>query len=59
MQTQSIADIIRGQALAAPSRRAFVVPDREWTFAELDDATSRVADGLVAAGVAPATPSPA
>jgi acyl-CoA synthetase (AMP-forming)/AMP-acid ligase II len=53
VQTQSIADIIRGQALAAPSRRAFVEPDREWTFAELDDATSRVADGLVAAGVAP------
>jgi acyl-CoA synthetase (AMP-forming)/AMP-acid ligase II len=53
VQTQSIADIIRGQALAAPSRRAFVEPEREWTFAELDDATSRVADGLVAAGVAP------
>ena len=53
MQTESIADIIRGHASTAPSRRAFIEPDREWTFAELDDATSRIADGLVAAGVAP------
>jgi acyl-CoA synthetase (AMP-forming)/AMP-acid ligase II len=53
VQTESIADIIRGHASTAPSRRAFIEPDREWTFAELDDATSRIADGLVAAGVAP------
>ena len=53
MQTESIADIIRGHASTAPSRRAFIEPDREWTFAELDDATSRIASGLGAAGVAP------
>ena len=53
MQTESIADIIRGHAAITPSRRAFIEPDREWTFGELDDATSRIADGLVAAGVAP------
>jgi fatty-acyl-CoA synthase len=51
--TESIADIIRGQARIAPDRCAFIEPDRKWTFRELDDATDRIANGLVAAGVTP------
>ena len=51
MQTDSIADIIRTRAQQAPARRAFVEPDRECTFGQLDDETNRIANGLIAAGV--------
>lgn len=52
MQIDSIADIIREQSRQAPDRRAFIEPDREWTFGQLDETTNRVANGLIAAGVA-------
>jgi len=51
MQIDSIADIIREQSRVNPARRAFVEPEREWTFEQIDEATSRVANGLIGAGV--------
>ncbi|MFM8480101.1 MAG: class I adenylate-forming enzyme family protein [Gammaproteobacteria bacterium] len=52
MQLDSIADIIRVQAKKSADRKAFIEPDREWTFGQLDHATNQIANGLIESGVA-------
>ena len=51
MQIDSIADIVRMRSSQDPARRAFIEPEREWTYGQLDDSTNRIANGLIAAGV--------
>jgi acyl-CoA synthetase (AMP-forming)/AMP-acid ligase II len=51
MRTDSIADLLRHQAARQSARQGLIEPARTWSHAELDEATSRVANGLLAAGV--------
>lgn len=48
-----MADIVRSQAAARPSRPALIVDQDVTTYADLDARSSRVANGLVDAGVRP------
>ena len=50
-EISSVADIVRVHAAATPDAAAFVLDDRTMTFGELDERSSRVAQGLRAAGV--------
>jgi long-chain acyl-CoA synthetase len=49
----TVADIVRTFAARTPEAPAYVLGDRTVTFAELDDRSSRVAQGLRSAGVGP------
>ncbi len=53
MTDRNIAQIVRRQGRDRPDQVAFVAPDRTWTFAEVDQASNRVAQGLAALGVGP------
>ncbi len=52
-ELQTVADIVRVHAAERPDQVALVLGDRAVTFAELDERSSRVAQGLRAAGVGP------
>jgi acyl-CoA synthetase (AMP-forming)/AMP-acid ligase II len=52
-RTRTIADITRVQAADRPDDIAHVFKDRRTTFAELDARASRIANGLIAAGLVP------
>lgn len=52
-RTRTIADITRVQATDRPDDIAHVFKDRRTTFAELDARASRIANGLIAAGLVP------
>lgn len=47
----SLAELIRKRSRQHGNRIAFIGPNRSWTYAELDDDSNRVANGLRAAGV--------
>lgn len=49
-----LADMLRRQAKARPDKTAFIFEGRSMTYAEFDEGTSRVANGLVAWGIQPA-----
>ena len=49
----TVAELLRVHAKERPDQVAFVLGDRSVTFAELDERSSRVAQGLQAAGVGP------
>jgi long-chain acyl-CoA synthetase len=49
----TVADLLRIHAKERPDQVAVILGDRDVTFAELDERSSRVAQGLVAAGVGP------
>ncbi len=51
MGDRSIADIIRRQARERGHATAFVTPTRRWTFAEVDSASNRLAQGLASLGI--------
>jgi acyl-CoA synthetase (AMP-forming)/AMP-acid ligase II len=48
---RSLAELIRVRGVECPDRVAFVAPARSWSYAELDAQSSRIAQGLAAAGV--------
>jgi acyl-CoA synthetase (AMP-forming)/AMP-acid ligase II len=49
----TLADVLEAVADVVPERRALVTMDGEHTYAELDDRSTRLANFLVAQGVAP------
>jgi acyl-CoA synthetase (AMP-forming)/AMP-acid ligase II len=49
--TRHVADITRVQANARPDATAFVFKDRTTTFGQLDEAATRIANGLIGLGV--------
>jgi acyl-CoA synthetase (AMP-forming)/AMP-acid ligase II len=51
--TRHMADITRVQAKERPDEVAMVLRDRKTTFAQLDEAASRVANALISLGVEP------
>ncbi|MBK9610517.1 fatty acid--CoA ligase [Candidatus Amarobacter glycogenicus] len=53
VRIDSLADVTRGHAMTIGERIALVCEGRETTFAELDRRASRVANGLIAAGIGP------
>jgi acyl-CoA synthetase (AMP-forming)/AMP-acid ligase II len=50
---RSLADMIRRQSNKLGERLAFIGPTRTWTFSQLDAESNRIAQGFVAAGIAP------
>jgi acyl-CoA synthetase (AMP-forming)/AMP-acid ligase II len=52
---QCIADCVRYHAERQPDRVATIYEDREQTYADLDRASSKVANGLISLGVTPQT----
>ncbi|WP_433086492.1 AMP-binding protein [Dactylosporangium sp. CA-052675] len=52
-RVDSVADIIRRRAAATPALTAVIEPHRTTTFGALDERSNRVAQALIAAGVAP------
>lgn len=53
MQTQTLSELIRSRAREQGERPAFVTPTRRWRYDELDDESSRLAQGLASLGVGP------
>jgi acyl-CoA synthetase (AMP-forming)/AMP-acid ligase II len=53
MAVATLAEIIRHQAAARPAAPALTFADRDTSYAELDRRSSRVANGLIAAGIEP------
>jgi long-chain acyl-CoA synthetase len=53
MAISNIADVLRQHAASTPGRAALILGEREDSWAELYDRASRVAAGLVQAGVGP------
>jgi fatty-acyl-CoA synthase len=51
LRSSTVADIVRRSAARAPDRIALRFADRQWTYAELDDAVSRAAAHLLALGL--------
>jgi len=47
----SLIDAVRGQAQAKPDSLAFLTPTRRWSFAQLEEAANRAAQGLRALGI--------
>jgi fatty-acyl-CoA synthase len=52
-RASTVDGVVRRTAARQPDRTALVFADRRWTYRELDDAVSRVAGALRAAGCAP------
>ena len=55
MSISTLADIVRHQAAAQPARIALTFEDRHTNYAALDRQANQVANGLLAAGMRPAT----
>lgn len=55
MSISTLADIVRHQAVAQPARIALTFEDRHTNYAALDRRANQVANGLLAAGMRPAT----
>ena len=51
MADRNIAQVVRRQGRDRPAQVAFVAPQRDWTFGEIDAESNRVAQGLAALGV--------
>ncbi len=51
-RSQSLGDILRRTAARAPERPAILCGSTQWTYAELDTITNRLADGLGGLGIA-------
>ncbi len=49
----TIADVLEAMADAVPDRLAIITLDREYTFAEIDERSTRLANHLVSLGVRP------
>jgi long-chain acyl-CoA synthetase len=49
----TVADVVRRWAAQTPDKTALVFEDRSWTYRQLDEASSQVAQALRAAGVGP------
>ena len=49
----TLTNMIRVRALHTPNSRAFLAPDRSWTFAEIHEASNRMAQGLRELGLKP------
>jgi acyl-coenzyme A synthetase/AMP-(fatty) acid ligase len=47
----NLNDYLRERARERPGKTAFLTPSRHWTFAEVDEASNRVAQGLKSLGV--------
>jgi len=48
---ETLIDAVRGQARDKPDALAFLTPTRRWTFAQLEAAANRAAQGLRALGI--------
>jgi len=48
---ETVIDAIRRQAHAQPDAQAYWTPTRRWTFADLDEASNRAAQGLRTLGI--------
>lgn len=46
-----LGDVLRRQAAERPDAKAWVTPSRTWTYAQIDQAINRVAQGLLALGI--------
>jgi long-chain acyl-CoA synthetase len=53
LKIESLADIVRGHARERPDVSAVVYRGRTTTYSQLDRASNRVANGLIAAGIRP------
>lgn len=53
--SRTVCDLLRWQVRTRPNSVALRTPGREWTYAELDARTARLAARLVRGGVAPGT----
>ncbi|HPU54441.1 MAG TPA: AMP-binding protein, partial [Burkholderiaceae bacterium] len=51
MPDRDLNDMLRRWAARQPAAPAFVTADRQWTFGQVHEATSRIAQGLLALGV--------
>jgi acyl-CoA synthetase (AMP-forming)/AMP-acid ligase II len=51
--TETVLDAIRRHARENGGRRVYWTPARSWTFAELDAASNRIAQGLKSLGIGP------
>lgn len=49
----NLADVLETMADTVPDRAAIVTLDRDWTFAEIDDRSTRLANHLVGLGIQP------
>ncbi|NHA00449.1 AMP-binding protein [Nocardioides sp. W3-2-3] len=49
----NLADVLEAMADALPDRVAIFTRDRAWTFAEIDDRSTRLANHLIGLGVRP------
>jgi acyl-CoA synthetase (AMP-forming)/AMP-acid ligase II len=47
----NLNDYLRERARERPGKVAFATPSRDWTFAQLDEASNRVAQGLKSLGI--------
>jgi acyl-CoA synthetase (AMP-forming)/AMP-acid ligase II len=48
---RDLNDMLRRWATRQPAALAFVTAERNWTYAQVHEATSRIAQGLLALGV--------
>ncbi|TNC23371.1 acyl-CoA synthetase [Amycolatopsis alkalitolerans] len=51
LRSSTVADVLRRSAARVPTRTALRFADRQWTYAELDDAVSRAAAFLLSLGL--------
>ena len=49
----NLADVLEAMADAVPDRTAIATLDRDWTFAEIDDRSTRLANRLIGLGIRP------
>jgi acyl-CoA synthetase (AMP-forming)/AMP-acid ligase II len=53
MGDSNLAQVIRRQSRERPDQVCFITPTRQWTYAEIDAESNRVAQGLAALGIGP------
>lgn len=51
LKFSSLAELVRAQGRVRGDHTAFILRDRRWTYAQVDAASSRIAQGLLALGV--------
>ena len=49
----NLADVLEAMADTVPDRTAIATLDRDWTFAEIDDRSTRLANRLIDLGIGP------